>query len=117
MRPCTLFFLGGSGTHSERVKSPSSWSSQPTPACASSVTEYLIFVVPFSDRSRCVRVQANWKVRDLERLVSEVTGMPTQFSYLTNNGTRLQSDGDLRCVGPESGVLMTGRLAGSGHPW
>ena len=73
-------------------------------------------MVPFSGRSRCVRVQANWKTRDLERLVSEVTRIPTQCFHLTNNGTRLESVGDLRSVGPDSRVLMTGRLAGGARP-
>ena len=106
----------GSGTNSERVKSPSSWPSQPTLGCASSVTEYLMFVVPLSGLSRCVRVQAHWKVRDLERLVSEVTGISTQCFYLINNGSRVESDGDLRCVDPDSRVLMTERLAGGARP-
>ena len=97
-----------------RGKSQSSWSSQPTPDCSSSVTEYLIFVVLFS--GRCVRVQANWEMRDLERLMWEVSEIPKQCFYLTNNGTRLESEGDLRSVGPESRVLMKRRLAGGARP-
>ena len=41
---------------------------------------------------------------------------PKQCFYLTNNGARLDSDGDLRSVGPGSRVLMTGRLGGRARP-